>query len=1358
MNDFRLRLIIAVFILFFSRSIIAQVIVDPYSAEGLSQNMVSSILEDSEGFIWFGTHDGLNRHDGYNMLTYQNNVLDTTSIIGNYITCLTEDQNGNIWIGTDVGLCYYNRSIDAFVKLPIGNKAQKSVQIGIGYIFEDSRKNIWVATKNQEMVLYYPTANSSPSDYRSKVFQFPVSYGYNGRLHTQTIVESKDNVIWTSAQGRICRATYSGDDIRIENYRKPSPGLEELNNNFVFKDKDDVLWISQESGHFVSELNDTITPILHESINERSNLNYLSYRSVLAASDGKIWFIGLSVSSFIYDPLTKKSQAIYTRQVNEYPIKKSDDLYLNNYSSAIMEDQSGNIWIGHNGLGISMYSPHQFKFDRSQGGEKWEVGSSRAILKTTDGILWFCRSPGKLHFFDSEDNIARPAYFQGKENLEADLIINKMIEDHEDQSIIWATRNNDVLKIKREGKQIVEIKKIPIDQIKVPGLHSKLGSLIDDGSGKIWIAGRYQLWCLKKSDFSIQSYIFMNPEEELSPSVHLNYCPDIYLQNDSLIWLSTTLGLQSFSPNDQTFTRFSPKIGTDQFLKYKIRTIEASHNGKYLWLATVSEGLIRFNTSSYDFKIFDKRSGLVGNSLYAARKDGQGNLWLSSNWGLMRFNMSTHSVISYTQEDGLQDNEFNIYSEHSAYDGELFFGGIKGINRFYPDKIKQNDYEPRTIITEININNKPIDFEGIDAPVYKLEHIELNHDDRIISFTLAGLDYTNAKKNQYAYKLEGFDEDWQNLGTKRTITFTNLDPKTYVLKIKCSNSAGVWSTIESQLTIVVIPPWYGRWWSYSLYLICSIALLYSFYRFQLRRQLEKQEAYRLQELDGVKTKFFTNISHEFRTPLTLIKGLSPLLQNSYNEQNEEKFSKGLTVLNRNSSQLLSLVNQLLDISKIESGKLRLNLETVDLYLFTKHFISAFDSAFKMKDLEIELECTFEQPEIDADVKAITHVIQNLISNALKFTSQGGIKIVIDKNCDNKIVWIISDTGIGIPAEHMNHIFDRFYQVDDESSRVFEGSGIGLALSQELTLILGGEIEVDSELGKGSSFTLTFPLASGNFQKNTIAKPIEIVPESNDTSTVSIEETATEKPTVLIVEDNSDMQYYIAEVLQNDYDIVIAENGKFGYDKAVALVPDFIVSDWMMPIQTGPEMLQQLKKNQATSHIPLMLLTARADQASKLSGYDFGAEAYLTKPFEPDELRLQIKALIEARNALRLYFNRGVKSEHVIPEYNGEEVFMSAVSQAIIARLDDSELNGDWLAEQMALSRSQFARKVKAITGINITQFIREKRLEKAKELLIEGRLNVSEIAFETGFTDPAYFSRIFAKEVGVPPSDFPSDS
>ncbi|NOQ71409.1 MAG: response regulator [Crocinitomix sp.] len=1359
MNCLRIRLIvIAVSILFFSRPIIAQVIVDPYSVEGLSQNMVSSIIEDSEGFIWFGTHDGLNRYDGYNIVTYESNVLDTNSIIGNYITHLFEDEKGNIWIGTDVGLCYYNRSKDAFVKLLLGDKDLKNEQVGIGYIFQDSRKNIWVATKQQEMVLFYPSENASPSEYRSKVFPFPSPIAYKGNLQTQTIVESKANVIWISAQGRICNATYTGDDIKIENYRIPSPGNESRNNNFVFTDHDGVLWLSQESGHFVSELNDTITPLLHESINGTSSLNHLSYRSVLTASDGKIWFVGLPVSNFIYDPITKKSEPILTKRVGLYPLRNREDLYLNNYTAEIMEDQSGNIWIGHNGLGLSMYSPHQFKFDSGQGAEKLDVGSARSILKTTDGILWYASNRGLLYFIDSKDNSGQPAFLEGNEKLADRNKIRGMIEDQEDSTIIWATHPGGISRIKREGKRIVEIKKFPVDPITSPGLHAKMGNLIDDGAGKIWFIGRYQLWCLKKSDYSIQSFPFMNPEEETSPAVDLNFCPDLYLQNADLIWLSTAIGLQSFNTNDNTFRRYRPRIGKDQFVKYDIRTIEASDNGKYLWLATISEGLIRFNTIRYDFKVFNKRSGLADNSLYAARKDNDGNLWLSSNAGLMRFNMSTHAVVNYTVEDGLQDNEFNIFSEHSSYDGELFFGGIKGINRFYPNKIKQNDYQPQTIITDININNKPIDSDGFNEPVYSMKHIELNHDDRIISFTIAGLDFTNPMKNQYTYKLEGFDEDWQNLGTKRTITFTNLDPKSYVLKIKCSNSAGIWSTIESELTIVVIPPWYARWWSYSLYIIFSIALLYTFYRIQLRRQLEKQEAYRLKELDGVKTKFFTNISHEFRTPLTLIKGLSPLLQNSYSKQNEEKFKKGLAVLNRNSSQLLSLVNQLLDISKIESGKLKLNLETVDLHLFTKHFISAFDSAFKMKNLEVKLVCATERPEIDADIKAITHVIQNLISNALKFTSQGGIKIVIDKNSDNKVVWIISDTGIGIPPEHKNHIFDRFYQVDDESSRAFEGSGIGLALSQELTRILGGEIDVESELGKGSSFTLTFPAASGNFQKNTAANSIEIIPESNEVITVSLGEPASEKPTVLIVEDNGDMQYYIAEVLQNDYDVIIAENGKVGYEKAVELVPDFIVSDWMMPVQTGPEMLQKLKKNQVTSHIPVMLLTARADQDSKLSGYDFGAEAYLTKPFEPAELRLQIKALIEARNAMRLYFKREVKSENAIPEYNAEEVFMSAVSEAILKRLDDSELNGDWLAEQMALSRSQFARKIKAITGINITQFIREKRLGKAKELLIEGRLNVSEIAFETGFTDPAYFSRIFSKEVGVAPSDFQTDS
>ena len=609
------------------------------------------------------------------------------------------------------------------------------------------------------------------------------------------------------------------------------------------------------------------------------------------------------------------------------------------------------------------------------------------------------------------------------------------------------------------------------------------------------------------------------------------------------------------------------------------------------------------------------------------------------------------------------------------------------------------------------------------------------------------------KKNQYAYKLEGFDEEWQYIGTKRTITFTNLDPKTYTLKVKSSNSAGMWSSFETHLEIVVIPPKYARWWAYCIYTALAIILLYLLYRFQLKRQYEKQEAFRLAELDGVKTKFFTNISHEFRTPLTLIKGLPEMLRSSYEIQNDNKFDKGVDVLERNSSQLLSLVNQLLDLSKLESGTLKLEKEAIDFNQFTKNFVSAYDSAIKMKGLNFSYTCKAEHPIIDGDKKALTHILQNLLGNALKFTANGEIRIRIEVGEANEIYWIISDTGVGIPAAQLPHIFDRFYQVDDTLSRNFEGSGIGLSLTKELTHILGGKIEVKSEMDRGSTFTVSFPLSNDkvvNKSEIIIDKPY-IDPTSFDEKTPSIE---SDKPTVLIVEDNADMRYFITQVLQDDYDVITAEDGEIGYSKASELVPDFIISDWMMPILTGPEMLQKLKTNLATSHIPCMLLTARADQESKLSGYQYGAEAYLTKPFEPAELRMQIKALIDARNAIRKHFNIPDKNAASKPQFDFEKEFLAKINEAVNERLSDSELNGDWLASQLFLSRSQFARKLKAITGISITQFIREQRLLRAKELLCEGRLNVSEIAYETGFSDPAYFSRIFSKEMGISPSDY----
>ena len=755
MNFFHIQLIITFCILLvFDNCAIGQTILtDVYDTEGLSQNKVRTIIQDSKGFMWFGTHDGLNRYDGYEYTVYQDDPLDTNALIANYITFLMEDSKQNIWVGTDHGLCYYDQHKDRFVRLRFGNRNATKSQDEIGAIFEDSKGNIWVGTNLMEMILYRPKENVAPEFYDSEILPLPSDEGYRGVRTPCRIVEDRNNTIWISAPGRICTAQYNGNDIKFENYRNQKEGYPAMGNNFVFKDRDDVLWISQPSGHFVSELNDSITPFITNYAFRKKPLHDLSYRSVYVASDGKFWLSGLPDAFCVIDPKTDESYSVYTRNpISDKTDQEGNPPFINTGVSSIYEDRSGNMWIGHNGSGISIYSPNHHIFDSGKGAKKLDVGSSRGMLKTTDGVLWHMHSGHGLKYYDANTNSSHQTHYQekGKSSPQPKIHTTNIIEDVNNPNILWASQSGGFIKILRNKTEIIETTKILIQVHDPVGVQSNVNNLIDDGKGNLWLIGRYELWKVNKKTLTTKTFRFLGSEDAANAAVFLLFCPDIHQENDSVLWISSQIGLQRFNMNTGQFESFRPRLASGLPLHYEIRSICGSEDGKHLWLATSSRGLVRFDIKQHSFKIFDKKDGLVDNCLYAALPDQQGHLWLSSNTGLMRFDLNDYSVVSYTVNDGLQDNEFNIYSEHLGHDGELFFGGIKGINRFYPSTIGENKYEPPTVITELKINNKKVNFHPenspLKSPIYNTKKVVLYQDDRVVTFTITGLDYTNSKK------------------------------------------------------------------------------------------------------------------------------------------------------------------------------------------------------------------------------------------------------------------------------------------------------------------------------------------------------------------------------------------------------------------------------------------------------------------------------------------------------------------------------------------------------------------------------------------------------------------------------------
>lgn len=1329
--------------------------------DGLSQDAVTSIIQDHNGFMWFGTWGGLNRFDGHEFVIYQNETKDSLSLIDNEVLCMLEDSHNFIWVGTANGLCYYDYTTDGFYEMPFDGLGNSENGDEVSTIYEDSRQNIWVATGNKEVIVYEFDENVPPSEYKVQSYTLPDAVGDGENLVPFQIVEDRSNTFWLVGREAVYNANYEANSntISIRNYFHPNTNKISGIDNFVFKDKSDVLWIRTPHDYLVSELGDSL--VLPEDTAKYPHIwshTGLSIRVGLEDMHGNFWFGGMGTYPFVIDPENGDVTLVKGRTKRADYDEKNVRTHLTHVPMALAQDHSGNIWLGHAGEGVSIYNPRRQVFDSKNGAEKILTHSIRTIHKSRDGILWFTAADGHLYHYDKKAGKAvkcTAPYLNGASS-QLNIPVRGVVEEADGS--FWGAHVRGMVKIERNGTEITDWKYWEFDLDQYETVKNRIYS-IHDGGDYLWLLSRYKLFSVNKQTLEVEAHRFQTHKDEGAVKSVLFFRPDIYMQSDSIFWISTTTGLKRYDVKQNSFDNHTLRLNQlPEGIRIRKITPDPLIPEKQMWLATAFHGLVRFEFETGKFEIFDKEDGLVDNSLYAALPDPNGFLWLSSNNGVMRFNTTDYSVVSYDVSDGLQDNEFNIYGEHASFDGEFFLGGIKGLNRFYPDAITQSDFAPTTIFTSLRINNKEVDFKNGNGRLLQqisaTTTLDVYPEDQVITLGFSSTDYVKPNKVKYQYKLENFDDAWQNIGTARSVTFTNLDPGKYVLKVRSTNSDGIWSDKVTSLTLTVIPPWYARWWAYCAYILLAGSIIYTVYRIQLRRRLDQQEAIRLQELDIIKTRFFANISHEFRTPITLIQGVSEILKKSFDTNDTAKFERDLEVIERNSAQLLSLVNQLLDLSKLESGALNLNRTAIDLKKIVDHFVANYNSSLEMRGITLEFKCEAENPIVDADERALGHIIQNLLGNAVKFTNAGSIKVLIEEREKSYLAVQIQDTGIGISKEELPHIYDRFYQVDSSFSKQYAGTGIGLALTKELVHLLDADIQVESELGKGTTFTLIFERSDspeGAASVSTeVAPPVPVTAKITQNSEVE----NSDKPTILVVEDNTDMQYFITEVLQADYQIVTADNGEEGLKKALELVPDFIISDWMMPVMTGPEMLNELKRNKVTSHVPCMLLTARADQKSKLTGYEFGAEAYLAKPFEPAELKVRIQSLIRSRNEIREYVASKAPEAEPIEKFNVETEFLNKVIADVESKLGDSELDGDWLAEQHFLSRSQFARKLKAITGLSITQFVRQRRMEAAKKLLEEGKLNVSEIAFEIGFSDPAYFSRIFSNEVGMPPSEY----
>lgn len=791
-----------------------------------------------------------------------------------------------------------------------------------------------------------------------------------------------------------------------------------------------------------------------------------------------------------------------------------------------------------------------------------------------------------------------------------------------------------------------------------------------------------------------------------------------------------------------------------------------------LWITSRGNGLIRLDTRNASAKAFTTEDGLPNNTVYCTVADKKGYLWCSSNKGIFRFDPRSYDVLAFSQKDGLQGNEFNRYQYVMFPDGRIAFGGVDGFTVFHPDSVRVDQFQPQIALTDVAINNEPLaKYQGwSDKAVVSIDTLRLTYDQNFINFRFAGLQYNDPEKLQYRYMLTGIDKTWVTNGTQNSANYTNLAPGNYDLKLNASNTAGIWSSHVKTIHIIIDPPWWSTWGAYALYTLATAAIILLAFRIQLRQAKAKQlitlkekEAEQLKIVDELKSRFFSNVTHEFRTPLSLI--LSPVEQLQKQDALPGPVKKELAMVHRNANQLLRLINQLLDMNKIESGTMTVFYSTGNVEAFTEECLQSFKKTAAVKHIRLSFAANATGQPYLFDVDKFQKIIYNLLSNAIKFTPENGVvsvDLAIEEvgNAPAQMQLRVTDSGIGIAEDQLPFIFDRFYQVDNSATRKYEGTGIGLSLVRELLQLMKGSIGVTSHPGQGTSFVVVLPLQKAGSEDlpqwtkshgsltDDIAVPVM---QGTKPAAESRELTST---LVMVVEDNEELREFIAQTLGRQYRTITASNGEQALGLARKELPDVIISDVMMPGMDGYVLTKEIKSNVMTSHIAVLLLTAKTAHDSVLEGLTSGADDYITKPFHFDELELRIHNILQRQEKLRLFFQSQLNNpETAINIKEAENPFISNLYTIIDAHLDDTTLSVEKLATKAAVSSRTLNRKLSSLVGLSANELIRQYRLKRSIEFLRSGS-NVSEAAYSVGFETHSHFTISFKSFYGVTPSEY----
>ena len=1309
---------------------------------GLSNNQVTAIYRDSKGFMWFGTASGLNRYDGYNFKVYKGKDGDSKSLPDNYIVTIQEDGEGRLWVRTGSGYSIYCPETDDF-----NNEIEKwlweaGVNGSLSHLYIDHEKTFWIYVEGKGVYRYRPG--------EKEAVVVPVPASRPGESGIVGISECENGILlvyWDGLLTCVDRLSLS--------VKWTTKGITEdvgagQNNSYeLFADSEGKIWVYGVAGTWVYQ------PLEHRwALRSPRGDNSDVVRAVAQDKYGRIW-IGHDQNGIQIWENGKLSEVLTNNPDNQRSLP-------NNTVTTLYEDEAGTMWVGLYKKGLSYYNESTFKFGM------YDVGDVNCVEEDRNGIVWLGMNGAGLVKWNMQTGERKTFSHAQDRSISADVVVCLL---NDSKGRLWAGTYWGGLNC-YDGHRFVHYRHSQRESNTLAS--DNVWALAEDKDGNIWIGtlgGGLQ--CLDPATGMFTTYTTDNSE------LLSDYVMSLCVGRDNKLLIGTSYGMSVMNLATRQITDFTEnRLGERNFSNLNIIQVYEDSRG-YWWVAT-REGLEVYDPKLDRLHEVPLNADLSKPYVLGIVEDGNQGIWVTVGGELTNVTLTvedktgrmTFRCHSYNDKDGLQGCDFNQRSMKRLHTGEILVGGMYGVNSFRPDNIKYNLALPKVMFCGLRLFNEDVEVGQNSGGKVVLEKslnysgkLELDYRQNVFTVSFASDNYVLPEKTRYAYKLEGFNEDWlTGTADMRQVTYTNLAPGSYVLRVKAVNSDGYAGTEEACLNIQIRPPFWLTTWAYVVYALLGIGLLFSALVTVKRRERKKwrirqieEDARRTDEVNQMKFRFFTNVSHELRTPLTLI--ISPLESMIKTATDDAVLSK-LKMMHRNALRLLHLVNQLLDFRKNEMAGLHLDLSEGDIVPYIRNICNSFLMLSDKKEVRLTFYTAVDSLEMSFDEDKVGKIVMNLLSNAFKFTPEGGcvdVSLEVLKGTPETLEIKIADTGIGIKDEDKPHIFERFYQAEHEGKESLpSGSGIGLNLVRDYVTLHGGAVQVFDNVGSGSVFVVDLPVKHSAVN---VVTPLSDEAAEEDAlvlggSLTDVEENTGEnvaKPVVLVVDDSSDFRSFMKDSLSLYFTVKLATNGQEALKILVDLRPDLIVSDLMMPVMDGNELCRRLKSDKRTADIPFILLTAKQSVENKVEGLTIGADDYVTKPFNMEVLILRMRKLID--------LSKGHSSRGYIDPEPSEIVITSLDEKLIddaIKYVEDniarSDLSVEELSRELGMSRAHLYKKLLQITGKTPIEFIRVIRLKRAAQLLRESQQNVSEIAYQLGFNNPKYFSKYFKDEFGVLPS------